>query len=79
MTEPYPVIPLSAPVGEPVAVIERAGRWTYRVYVQHDICRWGPDGYGWHVFGRKHAERKARKVLAKYLAQQEPERWEITS
>ncbi|MEV2239501.1 hypothetical protein [Micromonospora sp. NPDC049891] len=52
--------------GEPEAVIERTGRWWHLVYVRHGLIRWAPSGNGWHVFGAKRANRKARKVLAAY-------------
>lgn len=55
---------------EPRAEVQQIGRWTYRVSVIHGICSWGPDGYGWHVLGRRRAARKARKALARYLRQE---------
>lgn len=64
------------------AVIERIGRWTYAVHVECGISRYGPiDGQGnWNVFGRRRAERKARKVLRQYLSRPAfVERWEICS
>ena len=59
-----------ADLAPPRAVVERTGRWTYCVAVELDMTRWGLDGYGWVVFGRKRAERKARKVLARYHREQ---------
>jgi hypothetical protein len=53
--------------GEPEAVVERTGRWWHSVYVRHGVIRWAPSGNGWHVFGAKRADRKARKVLAAYV------------
>jgi hypothetical protein len=63
----------------PHAVVERVGRWTYIVAVEHGMCRWGLDGYGWFVIGRKRAERKARKVLARYhrIQLRHAERFEV--
>lgn len=57
-------------VPDPHAVVLQTGRWTYRVYVADGISQWGPDGYGWIVWGRRRAERKGRKVLARYLREQ---------
>lgn len=54
----------------PHAVVLQTGRWTYRVYVADGISQWGRDGYGWTVWGRRRAERKGRKVLARYLREQ---------
>lgn len=51
------------------AHIERRGRWTYLVSVHHGITIWAPDGIGWYVLGRRRAERKARRVLARYVRQ----------
>lgn len=50
----------------PQAEVQRIGRFTYHVYVISGVMRWGPDGYGWHVWGAKRAERKAARVLAAY-------------
>lgn len=53
------------------AEIRQVGRWTYRVSI-HDGCLvYGPDGYGWRVWGRRRAERKARRELAQYLRREE--------
>lgn len=53
---------------KPYAEIKPVGRWTYRVSVMHGLLSYGPnDGYGWLVFGRARAERKAAKVLVRYL------------
>jgi hypothetical protein len=51
----------------PRARVQRIGRWTYSVNVAHGYTTWGPNGGSWHVLGRSHAERKARRVLARYL------------
>jgi hypothetical protein len=55
---------------DPEVVIQQAGRWTWRVYIRHGIIQYGPDGYGWHVFGQQRAERKARRELDRYLERQ---------
>jgi len=48
------------------AEVRRIGRWTYLVSI-HDGCMvYGPGGHGWHVWGQRRAERKARRVLAAY-------------
>jgi hypothetical protein len=51
----------------PHAEIEPIGRWTWRVFVSDGLTEWGPDGYGWRVLGKRRVERKAHKVLARYL------------
>jgi hypothetical protein len=63
----------------PRAEIEQTGRWTYRITVHHGMIQWGLDGVGWTAFGRKRAERKARKVLRKYLQRQawQGDRWAV--
>ena len=63
----------------PCAEIEQTGRWTYTVTVHHGMIQWGPNGAGWIVFGRKWAERKARKVLRQYLQRQawQGDRWTV--
>lgn len=56
---------------QPYAEVEQVGRWTYRVKVRDGMLTWGPDGHGWHVFGRRRAHRKAERVLRRYLQGQE--------
>lgn len=70
----------SGSLDEPYAEIERVGRWTYSVCVKDRCSQWGPMGGAWIVRGRARAERKGRKVLARYLRQQEWSRttWRIT-
>jgi hypothetical protein len=55
---------------QPHAEVQRVGRWTYRVSVVHGLTCYGPGGSGWHVLGRRRAERKAARVLARYLRDQ---------
>lgn len=57
--------------GPPEAVVERPGRWRYRVYVRDGWVLWGPNGYGWAVFGRQRAARKAGRVIAGYVRDRE--------
>lgn len=66
---------------EPVAVIQRLTRFTYRVSVRHGTRRWGPDGYGWVIWGRNRAEHKASKALALYKRAEarRAETWEVGS
>lgn len=49
----------------PYAEIRRTGRWTYYVTVKHGILSYG---YGWIVLGRRRAERKGARELARYQA-----------
>ena len=72
------------PGGEPCAVIERVGRWEWRVFVEYTPTRclpmiYGTEGYGSRVFGRHRAERKARRLLRSFLRREgyEPERIEL--
>lgn len=59
------------PSQQPRAEIRQIGRWTYRVSVHHGVTVWGPNGCCWHVYGRRRAERKARRVLTSYLRMQQ--------
>lgn len=54
-------------IGPPHAQVQRIGRWTYLVSVHHGLSVWGPNASGWSVLGRRRANRKAAKVLARYL------------
>jgi hypothetical protein len=68
--------------GEPPrAEIEQVGRWIYRIAIIHGMMSYGPDGYGWHRLGRKHAESKARRELARYLRSEarHENRWSINT
>lgn len=47
-------------------VVERLGRWTYRIVIVDGTMEYGPEGYGWVTYGRGRAQRKARRQLAKY-------------
>jgi hypothetical protein len=38
----------------------------YLVVIRHGLIQYGPDGYGWRVFGKARALRKASRVLARY-------------
>ena len=64
------------PPRSPKAVIERRGRWIYEVTIEDDpMVIAGP----YTAFGRRDAERCARKKLARYLRKFGPprERWTI--
>lgn len=56
---------------QPYAEIEQYGRWTWIVSVHHGPIQWGPDGVGWFVLGRRRAERKAQRALARYVAERQ--------
>lgn len=69
-----------APFGEskPHAVVERAGRWRWRIQIVDGFTACGPDGGWWYRYGRKHAARKAERELRRYVASREPrERFEV--
>jgi len=53
------------------AVITQHGRWSWRVYIRHGISISAPGGYGWIVFGRRRAERKAARELARYVQERQ--------
>jgi hypothetical protein len=65
--------------GPPTAEIEQTGRWTYRVAILHGPMSYGPDGYGWLRLGRRLAERKGRRELARYLRREarHANRWTV--
>lgn len=52
---------------EPKAVVERCGRWAYRIYISRGLMQYGPGGYGWFRFGRERAARKAGRELRRYI------------
>jgi len=52
---------------DPHAEIIQTGRWWHLVRIIDGLTQYGPDGYGWHRFGRRMAERCARVQLARYL------------
>ena len=62
--------------GEPEATIQHTGRWTYWVSVTWGITAMGEHG-GWHVLGRKRAERSARRAMAKWKAERNRETWKL--
>jgi hypothetical protein len=74
---PVSLPPSLAYEGEPEATIERCPHWGYRIEVT-----WGLMGLyndiGWWRPTRKSAERKARKLLAWWKAQEAPrETWTV--
>jgi hypothetical protein len=62
---------------EPKAVIERVGRWTYSVHIEHGFMQ---DYAGQTVVGFEHAKRVAQERLQHYRRDltRQTERWEIT-
>lgn len=57
---------------QPHATVRQIGRWTYSVQIVDGISTVGPGpgGGGWHVLGRKRAERFARRMMARYMRDQ---------
>lgn len=51
------------PERELKAIIEPRGKYWYRVYLLYGWTRYGPDGWGWHVFSHRLAVRKAQREL----------------
>lgn len=52
---------------EPFMDITQAGRFTYDVTLHHGMSSFRP---GWRVLGRRRAERKAARELARYKRKQ---------
>lgn len=52
---------------QPRVVVQRVGRWTYTVIIEHGMLEYGPDGMPWLVLGRRRAERKAAREYARFL------------
>lgn len=52
---------------KPYAEIEQAGRWTWTVRLGHGLSQYD---HGWLCLGRRHAERKARRVLRRHIARE---------
>lgn len=61
-----PPVDIGDPCG-PHAEVTRLGRWWWRVAIHDGLMVYGPGGWGWRVFGRDRAERKARRELRRYL------------
>lgn len=65
---------------EPTAVITQHGRWVYGVHITHGLMGIGPDGGDWLRLGRRQAERKGHRELARYKRAEERRKsaWTIT-
>lgn len=50
----------------PVAMVERVGRFLWSAYVVHGFMVYKADMGGDLTVGRRRAERKARRLLARY-------------
>jgi hypothetical protein len=37
------------------------------IWISDGLCRYGPDGYGWHRLGERRAVKKAERELHRYL------------
>ncbi len=63
--------------GEPEAVIEATGRWWYHMNIRHGLTELNE---GWFVFGRRRAEKVARRKLRWYRRKLacEADRWTIS-
>ncbi|HCT78902.1 MAG TPA: hypothetical protein DGT23_20545 [Micromonosporaceae bacterium] len=64
---------------QPYAEITQAGRWTYHIVIHDDLFApehpMAASGYGvwygpWYALGKTRAERKAARVLARYIRDQ---------
>jgi hypothetical protein len=55
---------MTAELGPPYAEITQVGRWTYSIRLHFDLMMTEP---AWHRLGRRRAESKARKELARHL------------
>lgn len=72
--DPDATITALQPTGSPAMVIACDSRWTYELVLTDGALECGR----WYVLGRKRAERKARRELARYKARQDREKWTIT-
>lgn len=67
---------------EPVARIRQIGRWRYIVTINQGTMVYGANlGLGWEVWGRKRAEAKGRRELARYRLREArtAAAWDVTS
>ncbi len=48
----------------PTIAIRRVGRWTYSISISHGLIRYGDET---RAIGRRRADRKGARLLAKYL------------
>lgn len=81
-----PVVPtLPAKVTNARAQITQVGRWGYEIHISYELntelgpleLLAGPDKGVWLRWGRRRAETKARRELARFRAEQERETWTI--
>lgn len=65
---------------EPEARIAQIGRWSYSIEIIHGLMSIGPNGLPWHRLGRKRAEAKARRELARYRREEVRRKtaWKVT-
>lgn len=67
---------------QPYAEITRMGRWLHSISIHHGMVEVRKEG-GWFAFGQRRAERKAARVLRRYLLaeqrRQNPIRVEVPS
>jgi hypothetical protein len=58
----------------PYAEVEQTGRFTFTIRILHGVFQWGPDGLPFtHVGTESGAEKKARRLIAKYERMKEKE------
>ena len=55
----------------PRVEVRRVGRWMYAISIHHQLMQYGPGGGSWYAFGRSHAERKAKRLLRRYVRRTE--------
>lgn len=69
--------PVEIPDRPPRAVITQTGRWMYHIDIEHNMLT---TIEGWTAFGRARAEKKARRVLRRYVVREARRKksWEIT-
>ena len=57
---------------EPFAIVKQAGHFLYAITIHDGVFRWEPGGGGaWWAWGRKRAERKAKRLLRKHNLRQQ--------
>ena len=62
--------------GAPYAMVTQVGRWRYSIAIHEGLISYAPDG-GWCRWGRPRAVAKARRELARYMAVQKREQFQI--
>lgn len=72
MSEPVMEPPVDMDSWNPAhAVIRQVGRWKYEIYISHGLLRYGGEFGGPFRYGYERARKKADRMLARYLRDQD--------